>query len=52
MHPPSVVLGHRRRAADDGDAGGMGVPGVRRLPGTISSYLGDGGDEADSVVRR
>ena len=46
-----VELGHRRRAVDGGDVAGKRVPGVRRLPGTISSYLGDGGGEADSVAR-
>ena len=46
-----MELAHRRRAADGGDAAGKRVPGVRRLPGTISSYLGDQGGEARSVAR-
>ena len=51
MHPPPVVLGHRRRAADGGDAADMGVPSAWRLPGTKSSYLGVRSGGARSVAR-
>ena len=46
-----VELGHRRRAADGGDAADMGVLGVWVLPGTVSSYLGVRGGEARSVAQ-